>query len=134
MIYAVQENGEPYSYHLSQAEANKYIEELRKVYPLSDWELQPLTTGRLRGQSVMLWGSECLVDALDGTFHQFMKVYIWKDKPWLAPALHAEVYRYLPMNFEDTGESDCKRIAKQRMRGMRFEAVDGTTDRVIRVE
>lgn len=134
MIYAVQENGEAYSYHLTQSEADKYIIELRKVYPLSDWELQPLTTGRLRDQGEMVWGSECLVDTLDGTLHQFMKVYIWKDKPWFAPQLGTEMYRYLPMNFEDTGEGECKTIAKRRLRGMSFKLVDGTTDRVVRIE
>lgn len=134
MIYEIREDGERYSIHLTQVEAESYTEHLRKVYPTNEWEIHPLSTGRLRGQEEMLWGSEGLIDTLSLTMHQFMKVYLWRGMKWTPPTLHSEIYRYIPMNFEVTLETEAVAEAKRRLKGMQFKEIEGFADRVVRIE
>ena len=130
MIYVVTENGEPYTYHTIQEEAEKYIRELRQVYPQSDWDMDLKKTGRLPGQAEMIWGAECVVDALDHTIYQWMKVYLWRGMTWTPPAVGENIYRFIPMIFENTDENKSKSVIESRLAGMRFEVV--APDRVVR--
>lgn len=132
VIYILTENGEPYTYHTDHAEADRYLRDLRQVYPQQDWDIEPKTTGRLPGQAVMIWGGECVVDLLTHEIHQWAKVYIWRGMAWKPPELHEDIYKYLPMNFETTNESEAVSVVKTRLAGLEFKSAEGT-DRVVRV-
>lgn len=131
MIYATTEgNGEHYSYHTSVDEANSYLLDLRKVYPDRDWDLVLLTPGRLDGQVKVIWGAECVVNVLDRSIHQWMKLYLWEGEVFKLPPVGEIIYKYLPMRFPFTGEHSGEAEIRRRLKDTHWE--DMSNDQVRR--
>jgi hypothetical protein len=121
MIYAVSEGMEYYSFHRNLDEANSYIADLRQVYPDREWELTPLTEGRLEGQRKVIWGAECVVDVFTHEIHQWAKLYLWEGDVFQLPATGELIYKYLPMRFPFTEEVKAAAEIKRRLAGTVWE-------------
>lgn len=118
-VYVITENGEEYATLGTEAEALKYLDDLRKVYPAEEFELIPRRVGRLPGQEKMIWGAECVVDLLTFEIHGWAHLFLWESQtvlfniPKYAP-------RYLVMHFASTSEAEGRASVRRRLGYSRF--------------
>jgi hypothetical protein len=135
MIYEILNGGGHYSYHTSREEAEAYLLDLRRVYPLEEWDLEPYGVGRLPGQDRIHWGAECVVNLLTLGIEQWAKIYLWPrqfENPQL-PLVGEETYLWWPLQFESTSEGDGVAVVRRIFKNMEFTQVEGYSDRVRRV-
>ncbi len=78
-LYVVEMDDEPFSYHLSLDEADKYLNDLKKVYPSSEIHVIDHKLGRKAGHDVPVWGITGVIDWVNGEVVQVTRDWFWKS-------------------------------------------------------
>lgn len=117
MISIISENDTFYSAHTDEVEAEAYLENLRKRWPLSSWDVDRVQIGVRRGQGKLIWAGTGTY--YDGAIINFNRAWIFEGE--LSVVRPTSLSGMIPLKFRSASINDFVKEASNLL-GMKCSA------------